>query len=181
MDEPYTFPWEDPFKTQSVLEQRNKSTISCNSYDLIEDDDIPIQMSPKRRSIDIVFSILSRSISPSSPPPPPTTTTLHQDSSIDNFDFLPPPSHPFSRSSSNTSASSSNPYLPSSPPRTPNKLSKRDRYFSSLTSRNRKKLIISGITATQVKKFEGVKRWCEVRSSFLFFFYFISFHPIEFW
>ena len=37
--------------------------------------------------------------------------------------------------------------------------------FSPLSSRNqkkKKKLVISGVGVNEVRKFEGVKRWCEV-------------------
>jgi hypothetical protein len=234
MDEPYTRPDEDPFSTQSVLQERAYRHLaypdlprpradSSSSYVLVDDDDIPLSTSPrsflsfftpkKNRhsrsasassvhcstptpkrpsalSSDTLplprpsFSSSTSSLRPYSYLPAMSTTTFDtdisltdtptksffdslrypthslsnitdvEDSNIDNYDFLPPPSNRFSRASSHSSAS-----LPSS--------TKHDRdkvYFSSSTrGKKKKKLLISGIGASEFRKFEGVKRWCEVR------------------
>ena len=82
-------------------------------------------------------------------------------SSLDNIDdeadLEPPPTYRFSKHESVRSVSSG---------------MKRVNFssLSSRTHRKKKKLIVSGVGVSETRKFEGVKRWCEVSANLFTFF-----------
>ena len=133
----------------SIRMRGNKSLKAASNYSRASSSSVQLPTSTEEEPVPThsKSSVSQRSVF--APKPGSALDNLEDDEE----DLDPPPTYRFSKHASSRPSISSTGTLPRVK-------------FSSLNSRShrkKKKLVISGIGVTEVRKLEGIRRWCEVR------------------